>query len=238
MLITPTLARANDLTGSPESMVHQHAIAVKEDYSFLRTPADIRQQQDAGRLVPVVDGADFTLSNVSFPTTRPEVLSFIEHFAARYHVATDTRLVITSLTRPTTLQPRNAHKLSVHPAGMAVDFRVPADATSRAWLEKALLEMEQNGLIDVTREKTPAHYHIAVFAEPFLAYAAKLDAEVAHERETVRRAAVDRALAFVPADDVSASDTNRAPVLLAGLSLLAVAVPVTRRVRSRRKQAA
>jgi Family of unknown function (DUF5715) len=166
------------------------------------------------------------------------VLSFIEHFAARYHAATGTRLVITSLTRPTTLQPRNAHKLSVHPAGMAVDFRVPADATSRAWLEKALLEMEQNGLIDVTREKKPAHYHIAVFAEPFLAHVAKLDAAVASEREAVRRAAVARALAFVSADDASASDTNRAPVLLAGLSLLAVAVPVTRRVRSRRKQAA
>jgi hypothetical protein len=163
------------------------------------------------------------------------VLSFIEHFAAEYHAATGTRLVVTSLTRPTTLQPANAHKLSVHPAGMAVDFRVPADATSRAWLEKELLAMEQDGVIDVTREKTPAHYHIAVFAEPFLAYVAKLDAAADSVRENARRAAVARALASV--GDVSAPESSRTPVLIAGLSLLAVALPVTLRVRSRQKLA-
>jgi hypothetical protein len=233
-LASPALAHASGLAGSPESMLRQHAIAVKEDYSFFRTPADVRKQQDAGRLVPVVEGADFALSHVSFPSTRPEVLSFIEHFAAEYHAATGTRLVITSLTRPTTLQPANAHKLSVHPAGMAVDFRVPADATDRAWLEKALLEMESKGLIDVTREKSPAHYHIAVFAEPFLAYAGQQDAKADSVREDARRAAVARALAFVSSEDVAAPDSRRAPVLLAGLSLLAVAIPVTRRMRNRR----
>jgi MoxR-like ATPase len=116
---------------------------------------------------------------------------------------------------------------------MAVDFRVPADATNRAWLEKALLEMESKGLIDVTREKSPAHYHIAVFAEPFLAYAAQLDAAADSVRENARRAAVARALAFVSSEDVAAPDSRRAPVLLAGLSLLAVAIPVTRRMRNR-----
>lgn len=217
-------------------MLRQHAIAVKEDYSFLRTPADVRKQEDAGRLVSVIDSPDFTLSKVSFPSTRPEVLSFIEHFAAEYHAATGARLVITSLTRPITLQPRNAHKLSVHPAGMAVDFRVPADVTSRAWLEKALLDMEQQGLIDVTREKVPAHYHIAVFAEPFLAYAAKLDAAADSARESARRAAAARAVAFAATDTDSPSDTNQG-ALLAGLSLLALSLPVTRRVRNRRAHA-
>ena len=215
--------------------MRQHAVAVKEEYSFLRTPADVHKQEDAGRLVPVVDGADFALSKVSFPSTRPEVLSFIEHFAAEYHAATGSRLVITSLTRPTTLQPRNAHKLSVHPAGMAVDFRVPADATSRAWLEKKLLAMESDGLIDVTREKTPAHYHIAVFAEPFLAYAAKIDAARDSVRESARRAAVARAVTSAATDNDTSSGKNPG-ALIAGLSVLAVSLPVTRRVRSRRAQ--
>lgn len=232
-LTAPTLAHASGLRGSPASMVHQHSIAVSEDYSFFRTPAEVRQQEEAGRLVPVESGADFALANVSFPTTRPEVLSFIEHFSARYHLATGTRLVVTSLTRPTTLQPANAHKLSVHPAGMAVDFRVPADSTSRAWLETALLQMEADGLIDVTREKRPAHYHVAVFAEPFLAYASKLDAAADSLRETTRRAAVARALAFRSASDAPANGSTPTPVLLAGLTLLALGLPVTRRVRSR-----
>ncbi|MEO8334964.1 MAG: DUF5715 family protein [bacterium] len=230
-MATPSVVHANDLSGSPASMIQQHAIAVEEDYSFFRTPADVHKQEEAGRLVPVVSGANFTLSNVSFPSTRPEVLSFIEHFSADYRAATGSRLVVTSLTRPIALQPKNAHKLSVHPAGMAVDFRVPADATDRAWLEKALLAMEHDGMIDVTREKHPAHYHIAVFAEPFLAYAANRDREADNVREAVRRAAVARALAFKSASDAAEGDTNRAPVLLAGLSLLALAVPLTRRAR-------
>jgi hypothetical protein len=85
-------------------------------------------------------------------------------------------LVVTSLTRPNALQPRNAHELSVHPAGMAVDFRIPNDAESRQWLEKTLLSMEKQRLIDATRERHPPHYHVAVFREPFLAYAKKRDA--------------------------------------------------------------
>lgn len=223
-LCAPVVAHASGLAGSPESMLHQHAIAVKEDYSFLRTASDVRAQEVAGRLVPVASNADFTLSNVSFASARPEVLSFLEHFAAEYHAALGSRLVVTSLTRPAALQPRNAHKLSVHPAGMAVDLRVPADATQRAWLETALLAMENDGLIDVTREKNPAHYHLAVFAEPYLAYAARLDAAAESARESQRRAAVARALAVGVGDDAATDDANSLPMLLAGLSLLAVGI--------------
>ena len=168
-------ALESDLSGSPASMVHQHAIAVEEDYTFLRTAKDVRKLEGAGALVPVTGGEHYALSKVSFPTTRPEVLSFIEHFSARYHAATGTKLVVTSLTRPTALQPRNAHKLSVHPAGMAVDLRVPADATDRAWLERELLALEKDGLIDVTRERHPAHYHVAVFPREYSRYVAELE---------------------------------------------------------------
>jgi hypothetical protein len=87
------------------------------------------------------------------------------------------KLIVTSLVRPTDLQPRNAHKLSVHPAGMAVDFRVPSTASERSWLEKALLGLENAGVLDVTREHTPPHYHVAVFPAEYVAYAD------AHEKE-------------------------------------------------------
>ncbi len=104
---------------------------------------------------------------------------FVEHVAADYRAATGAPLVVTSLTRPDALQPRNAHQLSVHPAGMAVDFRVPDDASQRVWFEKTLLELETKGLIDATRERYPPHYHVAVFAEPYSAYAKKRDAAAA-----------------------------------------------------------
>jgi hypothetical protein len=101
---------------------------------------------------------------------------FVERLAAEYRAATGKQLIITSLTRPEAFQPRNAHDLSVHPAGMAVDFRVPDDAESRRWLEKTLLSMENRALLDVTRERRPPHYHVAVFPKAYRTYEKKRDA--------------------------------------------------------------
>lgn len=228
---------AFELNGSPASMVRQHAVAVSEDYAFLRTPADVRDQVAAGDLVRVADGADYVLADVSFPDTRAEVFSFIQHFSARFHTATGNRLVITSLTRPLDLQPRNAHPLSVHPAGMAVDLRVPADAADRAWLERALLDMERDGLLDVTRERKPAHYHIAVFATPFLAYAARIDSIAADSvAEVRRRDAVARALAWTPSAEAAPARGGPATFVLAGAWALFAALPLSRRLRRLRSR--
>ncbi|MEO5589605.1 MAG: DUF5715 family protein, partial [Gemmatimonadaceae bacterium] len=169
----PLSAYAVGLRGSPGSMKSQHAVAVDEDLAFLRTPEQVTTLVDSGALVRVEGNADFKLSGVSFPYARPEIKLFIERLAAQHHAETGRILVVTSLTRPESLQPKNAHKLSVHPTGMAVDFRVPLDATSRSWLESALLGMESSQLLDVTRERTPAHYHVAVYPAEYLAYAEK-----------------------------------------------------------------
>lgn len=164
-------AAAAGLSGSHASMVRQHEAALDHDYTFSRTSAQVRELVDAGKLVPLEGNEDYTLSKVSQPFARPEVRLFVERLAAQYRDATATRLVVTSLTRPLVLQPRNASPLSVHPAGMAVDLRVPADSASRAWLERALLDLEGAGVIDVTREHTPSHYHVAVFPDRYAAWA-------------------------------------------------------------------
>lgn len=211
-------AMASELAGSPASMVHQHAVAVEEDYTFLRTPADVRKLVDAGKLVPVKPTADYTLSGVSYPYTRPEVLSFVEHFAEAYHAATGDRLVVTSLTRPLVKQPTNAHALSVHPAGMAVDLRVPANDDDRRFLESALLSMENAGLLDVTREHHPSHFHVAVFAPKFEPYAALLDSVTALERST--RLARHRADSIATVGVASAPvpvKSNPLPIALIGV---------------------
>ena len=163
-------ADAEGLGGSPASMRHQHGVAVEEDYSFLRTGAQVRALAEDGKLVPVASDADFALSGVSYPYARPEVLTFLRRLASQYRAATGERLVVTSLVRPRAEQPSNASPLSVHPAGMAVDLRVPAAAASRKWLEAALLSLESEGVLDVTRERRPPHYHVAVFPAPYMAY--------------------------------------------------------------------
>ena len=170
-------AQAAELGGSLSSMKRQHQVAVQLDYTFLKTPSQVRDFAAKGRLEMLDGNADYELSKVSFPYARREVRLFVELLAADYRAATGSRLVVTSLTRPEAAQPRNAHQLSVHPAGMAVDFRIPEDAAGREWLEKTLLSMEKRRLLDVTRERYPPHYHVAVFAKPYLAYAERRIAE-------------------------------------------------------------
>lgn len=169
-------AQAAELGGSITSMKHQHGVAIELRYTFLRTPAEVREFVAKGRLDELEGNADYALSKVSFPYARPEVRMFVERLAADYRAATGDRLIVTSLTRPEALQPRNAHQLSVHPAGMAVDFRIPDDTANRRWLERTLVAMEKDGLLDATRERRPPHYHIAVFPERYREYAKKRDA--------------------------------------------------------------
>ena len=173
--VAPSGASAAGLRGSPSSMRVQHQVAVKEDLTFLANAAQVRTLVESGGLEVVEGNADFLLSGVSFPYARPETKLFIERVAAQHRRETGEMLVVTSITRPSALQPRNAHELSVHPAGMAVDFRVPASAASRAWLERALMELENAKVLDVTRERNPPHYHVAVFPAEYLAYAKARD---------------------------------------------------------------
>lgn len=166
-------AAAAGLNGSMSSMRKQHAVAQAEELDFFRTSAQVKAALAEGKLDSVKGNEDYTLSKVSFPYAQPEVLLFIEHLAFGYREATGEKLVVTSLTRPKALQPGNAHRLSVHPAGMAVDLRVPADPEARSWLEERLLELEREGVLDVTRERNPPHYHVAVFPSPWAKYAAE-----------------------------------------------------------------
>lgn len=234
-------ASSSELSGSPASMVHQHAMAVEADYSFSRTPSDVGSLVKQGRLVRIVADENVALSAVSFPYARAEVATFIRQLAEAYRDATGTRLVVTSLTRPGALQPRNAHKLSVHPAGMAVDFRVPSNADDRAQLERILVDLEKRGMIDVTRERRPAHYHIAVFAERYLPYAARLDSVArADSVHSARRALAQRAAERAATLAASASENDSRPtmpwLLLGGFAMLGATAPVV--IERRRRKVA
>lgn len=167
-------ASAAGLGGSRASLREAYEIARANDYTFLRTPAQIRDFVKSERLEEVKSSEHLLMNNVSFPYTRPILRLFIERLAEQYHAATGARLVVTSLTRPTSQQPRNASRWSVHPAGMAVDLRIPAVAAHRGWLEATLLSLEDRQVLDVTRERRPPHYHVAVFPEQYGEYLARL----------------------------------------------------------------
>src|SRR4051794_17602549 len=190
---------AQSLLGSHESLLRQNQEAREHDFTYLRTSADVRDFAQQGLLVRLPGNSDYELATdeVSFPYARPEVKTFVERLSEQYRAACGERLVVTSLTRPITRQPPNASVISVHPTGMAADLRRSDSSGCRQWLETVLLDLENKGVIEATREQYPPHYHVAVFPNPYLQYLASGEAlpeiQVARStHETASRARVSR----------------------------------------------
>lgn len=207
---TPGLADDSSLRGSPASMKHQYGVAKANDLTFLRTAAEVSRFAEEGWLVRIEGDANHEIARVSFPYGRPEMKLFLERLSAQYMEACGEKLVVTSLVRPTTRQPRNSHALSVHPTGMAVDLRVSSNGECVRWLESSLLSLEARQLLDVTREYRPPHFHIALFTDRYAAYAGALMADslraVDEERRARLQALVDRSRPLAAASMMSAAD--------------------------------
>jgi hypothetical protein len=173
VLAAPLAASATEvdvtLRGSRASMLRQNGIAKAESFTFLRTSAQVLQYVGEGNLVPLPGNRAYHVI-AGHPWARPVVRAFIERLAGDYRDACGEPLVVTSLTRPSTRQPRNASPLSVHPAGMAVDLRYSADVECRQWLMAELLRLEDLGVLDATLEFRPPHFHVAVFPRPYEQY--------------------------------------------------------------------
>jgi hypothetical protein len=221
LALTGTLvneAWAASLRGSAASMVEQNRVAKDHGLSFYRTPDEIRQGVARGELTELSGNADYEVADfVRFAYLQPAVHLFVERLAAQYREACGQKLVVTSAVRPSNGQPVNSHRLSVHPAGMAVDLRVSDRAACRDWLENALLNLERRGVLNGIREFHPPHYHVAVYPEQYLAYAEQRiaaeaearEAELAAQREAEELA---RAAEIVPAGASSFVAAERIPV--------------------------
>jgi LysM repeat protein len=161
---------AQSLKGSPTSLDRQNRVAQQQGYTFITTGSGVKNFAEKGWLVPLRPNQDFEFNGVSYPYTRPEVAVFVRRLSAQYRAACGERLVVTSLTRPTSRQPRNASARSVHPTGMALDIRYSRSRTCREWIEGVLLDLEGAAVLEATRERYPAHYHVAVYPRQYTAY--------------------------------------------------------------------
>lgn len=251
LLATPAAADVPaELRGSPASMVRQHDIAVDHSFTFLNSAEQVEDYVAKGRLVELPGNRTYELARVSFPYVRPVTKQFVERFAADYFQACGTPMVVTSATRPSSTQPANAHNLSVHPTGMAVDLRVPQESECRKWTEEALLALEKDGVLDVTLERRPPHLHVAIFPGAVPAYLAKAGPAPALPPEpgqAVAQAPADQpATLAVPTTPVDAEveearaeneGTSMATVLIGLLALVGLPLAVflwLRRGRTRR----
>jgi LysM repeat protein len=166
--------QAQSLRGSAASVERQNQLAVAYGYTFVETAQTMNRLVSAGQLVRVSPTRYMDLHDVSFPFARSGVKVFVNRLSAQYYNACGEKLTVTSLSRPIDQQPANAAARSVHPAGMAVDLRIPKARQCRAWLERTLLSLEAKGVLDVTRERRPPHYHVAVFVESYETYVASM----------------------------------------------------------------
>lgn len=162
------------LAGSAESMSLQHTVALSHGLYFAHGPVDIARLVLSGQLVPVPGNEDYEIGSVDFAFAHPTTRAFVERTARELRRGCGERLVVTSLVRPLARQPRNAHPLSVHPAGMAVDLRIPESPACRQLLERMLITLEGRGVIDATLERRPPHFHVAVFPSTYARYEERL----------------------------------------------------------------
>jgi len=142
-----------------------YTTAHTRDLQFLRTPADIYEAARVGSLKMLSTTNDLELDRVGWPFVLPNTLRFADSLAAEYRKGCGERMVVTSGARPLDKQPRNASPKSVHPTGMAIDFRKPRNPTCLKWMRESLVKLEDAGVIEATEERHPVHFHVAVLRQ-------------------------------------------------------------------------
>jgi hypothetical protein len=193
---------AQSLRGSQSSVQRMFTRAVQNDLDFFATSKGIYESVRDGELVLITITSDLTLDRVSYPFVLPRTRDVLNVFARRYRAACGERLVVTSAARPRTRQPRNASPHSVHPTGMAVDFRRPAEPCL-TYMRNELMALERQGVLEATEERRPVHFHVAVLQRGRFAPAAAIATATTPAVIPAAPAAVEPARVAITADSAA-----------------------------------
>ncbi|HYW08806.1 MAG TPA: DUF5715 family protein [Longimicrobium sp.] len=166
----PGSLAAQSLRGSRASVERMYGQAKSHDLPFYRTPISVRQAAVEGDLVRLGGNDDYRVVGVAYPYALPATRTFVQRLASQYRQQCGDKLVITSAMRPISYRLFNGTDKSVHPAGMAVDIRIPARARCLSWLRQTLVRLESAGVAEATEERRPPHFHVAVFPDPYRRY--------------------------------------------------------------------
>jgi len=175
-LVAAVPCPAQSLRGSLASVDRMYRQARAERLPFYETASGVRRAVAAGRLESLASDTELTLHAIGYPYVRPMTRTFVKRLAVPYQTTCGERLEVTSAVRPATRQPPNSVAQSVHPTGMAVDFHKPADQKCLRWLRQTLSELERAGVLEVTEEFAPPHFHVAVYQTPYRRWLAARDA--------------------------------------------------------------
>lgn len=167
LLALGNVSQAQTLKGSAESINKQYRTAIAYGFSFVSTAQSLNSHLHTNQLVRVSPDRYMALHGVSYPYAVQGTKLFLSRLSAQYYSMCGEKLTVTSLLRPKDRQPANSVARSVHPTGMAVDLRIPSKPKCRSWLENTLLSLERERVLDVTRERYPPHYHVAVYSRDY-----------------------------------------------------------------------
>jgi len=165
-------APAQTLRGSRSSVDLMYREALSHALPFYHNPRGVRAAAAEGNLVRLTGNSDYRVSGVSYPYALATTRTFVQRLAAQYRDVCGEKLVVTSAMRPRSFRLFNSVEKSVHPSGMAVDFRKPAGTRCREWLRQRLLHLEGERVLEATEEHRPPHFHVAVFPGPYRRYIA------------------------------------------------------------------
>jgi LysM repeat protein len=161
---------AQTLRGSRSSVDRMYSQARSHALPFYRTPRGVRAAAADGELVRLSGNANYRVAGVTYPYAVATTRTFVQRLAEQYRDYCGEKLVITSAMRPSSFRLFNSVDKSVHPAGIAVDIRIPAKARCKTWLRQRLLHLEGEGVAEATEERRPPHFHVAVFPGPYRRY--------------------------------------------------------------------
>jgi len=186
----PHEAYAEDasLRGGVSSMKRQNRNANRHELARLRDLDDLKRSVTEGRLVSVSDTDAYRIDaylgyldadNAAwYRHARPWTKRFLDTELGAGHLATGERFTITSLVRTkvyerrltksgaNTISGRAWWKQSSHLTGAAVDIsHKEMSREAKRWLERRLLQLERQGVIEATKEHRSRCYHIMVFPE-------------------------------------------------------------------------
>ena len=169
-VLAPAAGEAQTLRGSPSSVERMYRQARSHALPFYRTPRGVRAAAADGELVRLSGNSNYRVAGVTYPYALATTRTFVQRLAEQYRDVCGEKLVITSAMRPSSFRLFNSVDKSVHPAGMAVDIRIPPRSRCRTWLRQRLLHLESRGVAEATEERRPPHFHVAVFPGPYRRY--------------------------------------------------------------------
>ncbi len=169
-MLVPAAGEAQTLRGSPSSVERMYRQARSHALPFYRTPGGVQAAAAEGELVRLSGNSNYRVAGVTYPYALATTRTFVQRLAEQYRDVCGEKLVVTSAMRPSSFRLFNSVDKSVHPAGMAVDIRIPARTRCRTWLRQRLLHLESRGVAEATEERRPPHFHVAVFPGPYRRY--------------------------------------------------------------------